>query len=131
CSTHQGVRSVAGESSYRDGSAGIFGRALTIRFDAALAGLVLRYTFHCERAEGRILAADLVLRIASDVAPRLDFVHVVELENDDAVRWRLSGYRKCLIEPTCDVFAPIVIQRLLRRWEEVIFIAALVLDRDF
>src|SRR5690349_6069538 len=96
-STHQGVRSVAGGSSYPDGSAGIFGRAPTIRFDAALAGLVLRYTFHCERAEGRILAADLVLRIASDVAPRLDFVHVVELENDDAVRWRLSGYRKCLI----------------------------------
>jgi hypothetical protein len=63
----------------------------------AVAGLVLRYTFHRERAEDRILVADLLLRIASDVPPRLDFVHVLELENDDAVRWRLAGYRKCLI----------------------------------
>jgi hypothetical protein len=89
--------------------------------EGALKGLVLRYTFHCERAEGRILVADLLLRIASDFAPRLDFVHVLELENDDAVRWRLASYRKCLIEPASDVFAPIVIDGLLRRWEKVFY----------
>jgi hypothetical protein len=65
--------------------------------EAALARSVLRYTFHCERAEGRVLVADLLLRIASDVPPRLDFVHVLELENDDAVRWGLASYRKGLI----------------------------------
>jgi hypothetical protein len=81
----------------------------------------LRYTFHRERAEGRILVADLLLRIASDVPPRLDFVHVLELENDDAVRWGLASYRKGLIEPASDVFAPIVIDGLLRRWEKVFY----------
>jgi hypothetical protein len=91
----------------------------------------LRYAFHCECAEGRVLVADLFLRIASDVAPRLDFVHVLELQNDDAVRWGLAGYRKRLIEPASDVFAPIVIDGLLRRWEEVIFVTILILDRDF
>jgi hypothetical protein len=30
-----------------------------------------------------------------------------------------------------DVFAPIVIDGLLRRWEEVIFATILILDRDF
>jgi len=92
---------------------------------------ILHYAFHCERAEGRVLVADLLLRIASDVPPRLDFVHVVELQNDDAVRWGLASYRKGLIEPTSDVFAPIVIDGLLRRWEEVFFVTVLVLDRDF
>ena len=62
---------------------------------------------HCwflssERAEGRILVADLLLRIAGDVPPCLDFVHVLELENDDAVRWGLASYRKGLIEPPSD-----------------------------
>jgi len=74
-----------------------------------LARSVLRYAFHCERAEVRVLATDLLLRIASGVPPRLDFVHVLELENDDAVRWGLANYRKGLVEPTSDVFAPIVI----------------------
>src|SRR5262249_39739641 len=77
---------------------------------------VLRYAFHCERAEGRVLAADLLLRIAGGLPPRLDFVHVLELENDDAVRWRLASYRKGLIEPASDVFSPIVIDGLLRPW---------------
>jgi hypothetical protein len=61
----------------------------------------------------------------------LNFVHVLELENDDAVRWRLAGYRKCLIEPASEVFAPIIIDGLLRGWEKVIFVTGLVLDRDF
>ena len=82
----------------------------------------MRYTFHCERAEGRVLVADLLLRIASDVPPRLDFVHVLELENDDAVRWGLASYQKSLIKSASDVFAPIVIHGLLRRWEEVFFL---------
>src|SRR4029077_11278126 len=99
--------------------------------EAASAGLVLRYTFHCERAEGRILVADLLLRIESDVPPRPDFVHVLELENDDAIRWRLARYRKCLIDPASEVFAPIIIDCLLRGWEKVIFVTGLVLDRDF
>jgi hypothetical protein len=91
----------------------------------------LRYAFHCERAEGRVLVADLLLRIASDVPPRLDFVHVLKLENDDAVRWGLARYRKCLIEPASEVFAPAVIDGLLRHWEEVFFVTVLVLNRDF
>ena len=82
-------------------------------------------------AEGRILVADLLLRIASDVPPCPDFVHALELENDDAVRWRLARYRKCLIEPASEVFAPIIIDGLLRGWEKVIFVTGLVLDRDF
>ena len=56
--------------------------------EPTLAGLVLDYTLHCERAEPRIFFADLLLRITSDVPPRLDFVHVLELENDNAVRWQ-------------------------------------------
>jgi hypothetical protein len=40
----------------------------------------LRYAFHCVRAEGRVLAADLLLRIAGGVPLRLDFVHVLEPE---------------------------------------------------
>ena len=92
---------------------------------------VLRYAFHCERAEGRVLATDLLLRIAGGVPPRFDFVHVLELENDDAVRWGLTSYRKSLIEPASDVFAPIVIDGLLRPWEEVLFVTVLVLDGDF
>jgi hypothetical protein len=99
--------------------------------NTALARSVLRYAFHCERPEGRVLVADLLLRIASDVPPRLDFVHVLELENDDTVRWGLASYRKGLIEPASDVFAPIVIDGLLRGWEEVFFVTLLVLDRDF
>jgi hypothetical protein len=81
----------------------------------------LHYAFHCERAEGRVLVADLFLRIASDVPPRLDFVHVLKLE----VRWGLASYRKGLIEPASDVFAPIVIDGLLRHWEEVFFVTVL------
>jgi hypothetical protein len=65
--------------------------------------------------------------------PRFDFVHVLErsrtccrfslagtppamreLENDHAVRWGLTTYRKSLIEPASDVFAAIVIDGLLR-----------------
>jgi hypothetical protein len=37
-----------------------------------------------------------------------------ELENDHAVRWGLTTYRKSLIEPASDVFAAIVIDGLLR-----------------
>jgi hypothetical protein len=96
-----------------------------------LARSVLRYAFHCERAEGRVLAADLLLGIAGGVPPRLDFVHVLELDNDYAVRRRLTSYRKGLIEPASDVFAPIVINSLLRPWEEVLFVTVLVLDGDF
>ena len=92
---------------------------------------VLRYAFHCERAESRVLAANLFLRIACGVPPRLDFVHVLELENDDAVRWGLATYRKGLVEPASDVFAAIVIDGLLRPWEEILFVTVLVLDRDF
>jgi hypothetical protein len=96
-----------------------------------LAPSVLRYAFHCKRSEGRVFAADLLLRIAGGVPPRLDFVHVLELENDDAVRWGLASYRKSLIEPPSDVFAPIVVDGLLRPWEEVLFVTVLVLDGDF
>ena len=86
----------------------------------------MRDPFHCERAEGGVLAADLLLRIAGRVPPRLDFVHVLELENDDAVRWRWP-----VIESSSYVFAAIVIDSLLRPWEEVLFVTVLFLDGDF
>jgi hypothetical protein len=62
---------------------------------------------------------------------RRTIVHVLELENDDAVRWGLATYRKGLIEPTSDVFAPIAIDGLLRPWEEVLFVTVLILHGDF
>jgi hypothetical protein len=96
-----------------------------------LARSILRYAFHCEGAEGRVLAADFFLRIARSVPPRLDFVHVLELENDDAVRGGLASYRKGLIEPASDVFAPIIIDCFLRPWKEILFVPVLVLDGDF
>jgi hypothetical protein len=103
-------------------SSSVWERALELRFDEIHAACVWHvgycYAFHCERAENRVLVADLLLRIASGAPPRLDFVHVLELENDDAVRWGPATYRKGLIEPTSDVFAPIVIDGLLRPWEK-------------
>ena len=48
---------------------------------------ILGYAFHCERAKGRVLVANLLLRIASGVPPPLDLIHILELENDDAIRW--------------------------------------------
>ena len=80
------------------------------------------YAFHCERAEGRIFAADILLRIARNIPPPLDFLHILELENDDAFRWGFACYREGLIEPASDVFASIVVDGLLRPWEEVLFV---------
>ena len=55
-----------------------------------------------------------------------------ELEKGhDAVRRRLTSYRKGLIEPASDVFAPIVYLMAFRAPEEVLFVTVLVLDGDF
>jgi hypothetical protein len=101
------------------------------RLGLRLARSVLRYAFHCERAEGRVLPADLLLRIAGGASPRLDFVHVLELENDDGSAGGWPVIEKVLLKPANDVFAPIVIDGLLRPWEEVFFVTVLVRDGDF
>ena len=96
-----------------------------------LARSVLCYAFHRERPEGRVLAADLLLRIAGGVPPRPDLVHVLELDNDDAVRWGLASYREGLIKAASDVFSAIVIDGLLCSWEEILFVTVLVLKEAF
>ena len=57
-----------------------------------LARLALHYTFHRECAEGRVLITDLLLRIASGFPPPFDFIHILELKNEDAIRWGLASY---------------------------------------
>ena len=105
----------------------------SLRGSLPLCGkLLLLDAFNNKLAESRELIADLVrvfLRWA--VVPRLGFIHILELDNDDAVGWRLARKPYGLVEAASDIFAAAVGDAFACQRQEFTCIVVFILDADF